>query len=620
MKNDNKQTCFFIILIFAITVLFGKTSFSQNKTSAVIFVVYQSALEDAPENTMIAFKRAVEMGAGGIMVDIRLTKDKQIVLMHDETIDRTTDGKGRVAQILYDELRVYDAGYWRGNGFAGERVPHLSDVLQFCKINGLKLVLNVREFGMERLVISIVKEHDMISDVYFLGTLKNIRKLEPSLPIHDIIFKRPDEIDSGLIQFAHAERNHTAVKMLNNDSRLFLKKCIIKKADIVVLNYPQLISAVSKHEKNEVIYPEPVHYIDLQKKEGESITNKPNTLSSAKNIAPHKNTMYIRDDLPTLVSIMQGKDTKEDDARMAALAVAGSLDESSTQILITLLKHKKASVRLNATWALGLQADKNAFNSLANLINDKNEEVRRESILALKRIARLNQLSLEESNLISQKLVKILNDDPNPDIRYDAARTIGEIKNDDAVNQLSVSLKNDTDWNVKSACAGALGKIGDKRGVRPLEDILLTDAKIDSAWTRKRAAWALAEIGEDAIETLVSAFSDNEKATRLRASWALIKIGKPAVQALVLALKNIDKFVKERAALSLGWIGDDYAVKALKWALKDIDPDVRIASAWALGQIGSPKALDALEIARKDKNFSVRRNVIEAIKKITEKN
>lgn len=620
MKKVNKQTCLFIFLIFAIIILSVKTSFSQNKTSNVIFVVYQGALEDTPENTMVAFKRAVEMGARGLMVDIRLTKDKQIVLMHDETIDRTTDGKGRVDQMLYDELRLYDAGSWRGDEFAGERVPHLSDVLQFCKINGLKLVLDVKEFGMERLVISIVKEHDMISDVYFLGTLKNIRKLEPGLPIHNIIFKMPKEIDSTMIQFAHAERNHTAVKMLNSDSRSFFKKCISKKADIIVLNYPQLISTVVKYEKNKVIYPEPVHYIDLQKKKDKSLINEPGSLSKPKNVVLQKNTMYIRDELSTLVSIMQGKDTKKDDARMAALAIAGSLDESSVQILISLLKNKKAVVRLNAAWALGIKSDKKALNALINLIKDKNEEVMRESILALKRIARSNQLSIEESSLISQKLVKVLKDDSDANVRYDAARTLGDIKSKDSINQLSISLRDDPDWNVKSACAGALGKIGDKRGVRPLEDILVTDAKIDSVWTRRRAAWALAEIGEDAIENLISAFSDNEKSTRLRASWALIKIGKPAVQSLVLPLKSMDKFVKERAALSLGWIGDDYAVKALNWALKDIDPDVRIASAWALGRIGSPIALNALEIARKDKNFSVRRSVVEAINIITDQN
>lgn len=572
-------------------------------------MAYQGILEDAPENTMAAFKKAVELGVNGLMVDVRMTKDKKFVLMHDDTVDRTTDGKGRVDQLLYDELRLYDAGSWKCDEFKGEKAPLLSEVLRFCKVNGLKLILDVKQFGMEKQIISLVKEQDMLNQVYFWGTLKNVKKLEPGLPIYNLVFTEPDEITKDIIDYAHTEKNHIAVKMINSDNREVLKESISKKADIVILDYPQLIMDIfHKDELNKVVYPDPVDYIKLQRPKPESIDEK----------IRQEETIYIRDELSTLVEIMQSKDSDKDDARTAALAITGLLNDDTTSILITLLKHKNPSVRRNAAWALGLRLDKEALNPLMNRLKDKDDEVRREAILAIRRISNSNQPDLEESKKINAKLLKILKDDIEPDVRYDAARTLGSLKDESSASQLIDSLLNDPDWNVKSACAGALGKIGDKMGIKPLQKILLTEDKMDAVWTRKRSAWALAEIGEDAIESLIEALNDDEGITRQRAGWALIKIGKPAVPALVLSLKNVNKFVREMAAWTLGWIRDDYAVNALKWALKDNDSDVRIAAVWALGRIGAADALESLETARKDKDPAVRSNVIESINRINE--
>ena len=65
----------------------------------------------APENTLAAFQEAIDMGADGIELDVQLTKDGQIVVIHDETVDRTTDGKGWVKDLTFDEIRALDASY-----------------------------------------------------------------------------------------------------------------------------------------------------------------------------------------------------------------------------------------------------------------------------------------------------------------------------------------------------------------------------------------------------------------------------------------------------------------------------------------------------------------------------
>ena len=99
----------------------------------IMVIARHGSLENTPENTFAAFEKTADIGVMGLEVDVRRTKDDKLILMHDDTIDRTTDGKGYVSKLLYDEIKLYDAGSWKGEEFAGERVPLLSDVLNLPK-------------------------------------------------------------------------------------------------------------------------------------------------------------------------------------------------------------------------------------------------------------------------------------------------------------------------------------------------------------------------------------------------------------------------------------------------------------------------------------------------------
>ena len=82
----------------------------------------------APENTLAAFHKALEVGADGVELDVRLTRDGQVVVIHDRRLDRTTTGKGPVETCTLGELKSLDAGCWFGPQFQGERVPTLEEV------------------------------------------------------------------------------------------------------------------------------------------------------------------------------------------------------------------------------------------------------------------------------------------------------------------------------------------------------------------------------------------------------------------------------------------------------------------------------------------------------------
>lgn len=111
----------------------------------MIAVGHRGSSSDAPENTLAAIRSAIAAGAGGIEIDIQLTLDGVPVVIHDDALDRTTDGAGLVAAARADEIASLDAGCWFGPQFAGERVPLLTDVLDLLvDAQGVDLLLEVK--------------------------------------------------------------------------------------------------------------------------------------------------------------------------------------------------------------------------------------------------------------------------------------------------------------------------------------------------------------------------------------------------------------------------------------------------------------------------------------------
>jgi glycerophosphoryl diester phosphodiesterase len=90
---------------------------------------HRGDVKAAPENTVPAFESAVKKGAPQIEFDVHLTKDGKLVVIHDSTVDRTTNGTGKVAELTFDELRALDAGGWFGEQFAGTQIPTLKETL-----------------------------------------------------------------------------------------------------------------------------------------------------------------------------------------------------------------------------------------------------------------------------------------------------------------------------------------------------------------------------------------------------------------------------------------------------------------------------------------------------------
>ncbi len=98
----------------------------------------------APENTLEGFRLAARLGFQAVEFDVMLTRDQVPILIHDETLERTTDGRGGVAERDWDELADLDAGRWLHRSWSGARIPRLTDVLALCTDLGLGVNVEIK--------------------------------------------------------------------------------------------------------------------------------------------------------------------------------------------------------------------------------------------------------------------------------------------------------------------------------------------------------------------------------------------------------------------------------------------------------------------------------------------
>lgn len=147
-----------------------------------------------PENTMASFEGAVRLGADMIEFDIQLSRDGVPVVFHDARIDRCTDGHGTVAEHSLAELKRLDAGSWFGAEFAGERIPTLEELLDFCRgriaVNieiKTEAVTDEIKGGVEEKALSLVHGSGMYGHAVFSSfdprALSHLRRMDSELPL-----------------------------------------------------------------------------------------------------------------------------------------------------------------------------------------------------------------------------------------------------------------------------------------------------------------------------------------------------------------------------------------------------------------------------------------------------
>lgn len=147
-----------------------------------------------PENTILSFKRALELGVNAVELDVRRTKDGEIVVIHDAEVDRTTNGKGLVSDLTLKEIKELSTE-------KGEKIPTLDEALAFLN-RKVKVLIEIKEVGIEEKVLEIVKSRGLEDNVIIISfhedSLKKVREMSGVIKTGLIYVRHKDPIKAAL--------------------------------------------------------------------------------------------------------------------------------------------------------------------------------------------------------------------------------------------------------------------------------------------------------------------------------------------------------------------------------------------------------------------------------------
>lgn len=189
---------------------------SQMQQADTMVFGHRGAKAYAPMNTMAAFELAAEQGAHGVELDVHRSADGYPVILHDFTIDSTTDGSGTITDMTLAQIRELDAGSWFDERFAGAKIPTLDEVFEAL---GDRLLFNVEikseqqtSDGVEQVVADCIRRHNMTERVIVSSfnplVLKNFRQVMPEVPLGYLVYEGIPESVRAMIQPDEYEAYH----------------------------------------------------------------------------------------------------------------------------------------------------------------------------------------------------------------------------------------------------------------------------------------------------------------------------------------------------------------------------------------------------------------------------
>jgi len=250
-------------------------------SSDILRIAHRGASGDglAPENTIAAIRLALEIGVDAVEMDVRRTRDGALILMHDHSVSRTTDGRGDVVDLTLEEIKRLDAGTWKDGKFAGERVPTLEEALLELKGKAMP-VIEAKVGDIARDLFGVLVEHDMILEAIVISfnwdLLRDLRAISDMvrtgalLGADDLLKGRRDSrgaVDEiarelgGTAVFHHSLLTPKVVDRLREraiqifawtvDSPEKMKEMIRLGVNGIITNYPDRLNKVLRELREE---------------------------------------------------------------------------------------------------------------------------------------------------------------------------------------------------------------------------------------------------------------------------------------------------------------------------------------------------------------------------------
>jgi glycerophosphoryl diester phosphodiesterase len=242
-------------------------------TADFMVIAHRGASAYAPENTLAAFDLALQLGCRHLELDVDLSRDGQIVVMHDDTVDRTTGGTGPVGSHTLAELRALDAGAWFGPPFAGERIPTYAEILERYRGRAhLHTELKGRAPHLASSVADLVRQYGMVDHVtvtsFQYQRLADIRAYAPELPtgwlvneVSDLtitqaealgltqICPQANTVTPALVRRLHAEG--FVVRAWGVANEALMRQVVDAGADGMTVNFPDRLLASLQGQSRE---------------------------------------------------------------------------------------------------------------------------------------------------------------------------------------------------------------------------------------------------------------------------------------------------------------------------------------------------------------------------------
>lgn len=214
-----------------------------------------------PENTLLGVKKAMSIDADGVEIDVHLSKDKELVVIHDDTLNRTTNGKGFVKNLILEELKKL-------NGGKGEKIPTLQEVIDLVK-DKIYLIIELKVRGTEKKVIELIKKNKLrkVIVISFIHQLvKNVKKIDKKIktgilfkdnqinPVvmaknadSEFVFPKYKLVDKEFVVKCHKKGIRVAVWNINNLNEL--KQASKLGLDIICSNRPDILVNYFKNKR-----------------------------------------------------------------------------------------------------------------------------------------------------------------------------------------------------------------------------------------------------------------------------------------------------------------------------------------------------------------------------------
>lgn len=571
-------TCFEIAPLYAGIFQRGK----------VQLICHRTANRDMPENTLESLELAARMGCNVVEIDIRRTADGQLVLNHDDFLERLTSGMGNVELTSFDELQLLDGGAWMGQRFTHMKIPRFEDALQVAREQGIGLYLDIKTKGIGPLILASLKREGMLERVVFGGEWNDIPPLYPKANSDPVSY-----VDAGVtseqVSTLQHEGKFVVANFSDNPHEMDLpsmRAAVAAGVDAINVDYPRLgADAVGRPVERKLA----------------ALVITANNGSEKKRLAAIRELSHYPG-FPTQKLFQRWLYDPDDRvSRASAVALVIARPVTPVQIFINALSAPEATARKNAAWAIGMQAVP-IPDELLHLLTDKNPEVIKETLLALSRCS---------GDVSANQLLPFLNSNI-PVVRGAAALALARHQPEVAARAIPDLLKREEQEAAKDYAQYVLqGKPKlTQKGIDPiiesyreqmkliqsLEFLAPTDALQSLSTQAFRPADDFTHVNSLAAgyqlwdriasnpTSAIQALSSTNIEVANRAEWVLVKADSSVLAAVRQKLSSADPALRARIIRILAWQGDSESIPLLQ-GLNVSSPEEKALKDWAIQKI-----------------------------------